>query len=142
MNRTLILFTILAATSLGACQKRAGVSDDATSRGRYAGAGVYSAGTMWQRLVRAEQPKEADAARLKDDEQVIIVVDTQTGELRQCGNLTGYCISMNPWTAPVGPGQKAPVPVSPHALGLDIQIAPAETPTAEPATPQPSAPAP
>jgi len=54
--------------------------------GRYLGAAVYSPGRMWTQIARAGAPADAAAATLKDDEQVIVVVDSATGELRQCGN--------------------------------------------------------
>ncbi len=45
----------------------------------------------------AALPKVAGKAGLADDEQVIVVVDSDTGEIRQCGALSGYCVGMRPW---------------------------------------------
>jgi hypothetical protein len=42
-------------------------------------------------------------------------VDSQTGEIRQCGNLSGHCIRMNPWEA----RQSPPARVVEHQADLD-----------------------
>ncbi len=58
----------------------------------------YSAGRglaadqLWIRAL----PKVAGKAGLADDEQVIVVVDSDTGEIRQCGALSGYCVGLRP----------------------------------------------
>jgi hypothetical protein len=61
-----------------------------------------------------EAPKSAVASRLKDDQQVIVVVDTRTGELRQCGNMSGVCVGMNPWSKPLAQAQSTPLSVLKH----------------------------
>ena len=72
------------------------------------GIGIYPAGRDVAAAGRAPTAA-ADACRARrcdDDEQVIVVVDSQTGEIRQCGNLSGHCIGMNPWASrarPAGP---------------------------------------
>jgi hypothetical protein len=96
----------------------------ATHHGRYLGIGVYSAGRMWSRMVAANRtPADRTAATTADDEQVIVVVDSHTGEVRQCGNLTGYCIGLNPWGGALGPAQAAPIRVNAHAADLDREEA-------------------
>ena len=87
--------------------------------GRYAGIGLYGAGDMWQRLVAASRPQDAATATLRDDEIVIVVVDSRTGEVRQCGNVSGYCIGSNPWTAPLGREQALPVNLTEHRAAVD-----------------------
>ncbi len=87
--------------------------------GRYAGIGLYSPGDMWQRLAVAERPGDNTAANLRDDEVVIVVVDSRTGEVRQCGNLSGYCIGSNPWVAPLGREQALPVNLTEHRAAVD-----------------------
>lgn len=83
--------------------------------GRYVGIGIYNSGEMWQRIVAASRSEDRGAATLRDDEQVIVVVDSRTGEVRQCGNLSGHCIRMNPWS-----GQQAvPVSLTEHAADID-----------------------
>jgi hypothetical protein len=101
---------------VSACQKAEDIGSSTGSgpRGRYAGVGVYEAGRMWPQLVRAGAPQDAAGATLKDDEKIIVVIDARTGELRQCGNLSGYCVGMNPWSRPLGTGQAAPAPVAKH----------------------------
>jgi hypothetical protein len=79
---------------------------------RYTGVGVYNVGPGWSRLVVAHPPKDPAAARISDDEHVIVVVDGKTGELRQCGDLSGYCIGMKPWATALPPGQVAPAPLT------------------------------
>ncbi len=113
-----IRFALSATAALAAC----GVNDEqetASHHGRYLGIGVYPAGSMWSRMVQANRPADPAAATTADDEQVIVVVDSQSGEVRQCGNLTGYCIGLNPWRASLGQGQAAPIPVTEHAADLD-----------------------
>lgn len=102
-----------AATCLAGCQREA--SPGSTHHGRYVGVGIYSPGDMWSKMAVAGSPKEAAAARTSDDEQVIVVIDSDTGEVRQCGNLTGYCVGMNPWAKPLTTSQAAPVALTEHA---------------------------
>ena len=96
MPRRLIAALILTALALGGCGRPVDTGPGAF-HGRYQGVGTYPAGSMWSHIKVAPSPADPTAARVTDDEQVIVVVDSRTGELRQCGNLSGYCISMNPW---------------------------------------------
>src|SRR5271156_1596588 len=91
----LALFT---AVTLTGC-KRADWSplSDASPHGRYLGVGIYSPGKQWTRLVGNQTPKSDAVARPIDDQVIVVVADSETGELRACGDLTGYCIGMNPW---------------------------------------------
>ena len=88
---------------------------EASRHDRYVGIGTYPVGQMWSQVVVANPPKDTAASRASDDEQIIVVVDTATGEIRQCGNYSGYCVSMNPWARPLTPSQTAPVPLIKHA---------------------------
>ena len=117
----------LAAVLLGACQKKAeapatGLFGGNGPRGRYVAVGLYSPGQMWAHLkpapAPAEPPADPDAATLADDEQIIVVMDSATGELRQCGNLSSHCIGFNPWAKPLGATQSAPVQLLKHAQQL------------------------
>lgn len=101
--------------ALWGCGSAVEQSSASNPRGRYLGVGTYPAGRMWQRMVTTGRPNDTTAAQLGDDEQIIVVVDSNTGEIRQCGNLTGHCIRMNPW----GSGQPMPVNLSEHAADLD-----------------------
>jgi hypothetical protein len=106
---------LIATACLAACDRAAPQPGPGGYHGgRYLGIGTYPAGRMWSHMVASSPAAATDAARLGDDEQVIVTVDSHTGEVRQCGNLTGYCIGMNPWTGGLGAGQVAPIPVSEH----------------------------
>jgi hypothetical protein len=87
--------------------------------GRYFGIGIYSTDQLWSRMVGVTKNADAAKATLDDDSQIIVVVDSRTGEIRQCGNNSGYCVGMNPWTNKLGPQQGAPIGLSEHAA--DIQ---------------------
>ena len=69
-------------------------------------------------MAATNRARDAAAANLGDDDHVIVVVDSRTGEIRQCGNYSGHCIGMNPWAGPLGQGQAAPVPLTKHAADL------------------------
>jgi hypothetical protein len=106
---------------MAGCSKPSGMlaGGAPSHQGRFEGVGIYSPGRMWEQLVRAGSPTDAVASTLKDDEQVIVVIDSRTGEVRQCGNLSGYCVSMNPWTKPLAASQQAPLPLLKHSEQLD-----------------------
>jgi len=131
-----------AALAVGGCQKRSegapiGVNGP---RGRYVGVGIYAPGQVWRQLVRPtpSTPDATAAARLDDDEQVIVVLDSATGEMRQCGNLSGHCIGFNPWAAPLPAGQGVPARLLKHAQDLRNET----TITIEPAPARKTTPAP
>jgi hypothetical protein len=58
--------------------------------------------------------KGRPTARQIDDQAIIVVEDSRTGEVRACGDLTGYCVGMNPWTLPLSAARHAPVAMSEH----------------------------
>lgn len=64
-------------------------------------------------MATANPSAAPEVARLSDDEHVVVVVDSLTGEIRQCGDLSGYCVGMNPWAKPLGALQTAPVRLAP-----------------------------
>jgi hypothetical protein len=74
---------------------------------------------LWQHLAAPHRGADPHAAALEDDTQVIVVVDSNSGEIRQCGNMTGHCIGMNPWAAALGTGQAAPAALDAHQADLD-----------------------
>jgi hypothetical protein len=114
-----VLGAIAATLCLSGCNKpRDAVEGGGDSHGRYAGVGIYPAGRIWAQMVAPKAAKDS-LANLHDDEQVIVVVDSRTGEVRQCGNMTGYCIGMNPWAGPLPAPQGAPVQVLKHGAELD-----------------------
>ena len=122
MRARTIIVILAAMAGLIGCVKH---SDDASSpaHGRYLGVGVYAPGALWQKMVVDGAPKQAASAKLLDDEQVIVVVDSQTGEVRQCGNLSGYCTGLNPWSKSLAAAQSAPVALTIHADQLEAQDA-------------------
>jgi hypothetical protein len=98
----------IAASGLSACQKSEveGVND---RHGHYAGVGIYIPSAAWSRMVQDQPQASTSTAKLADDEAIIVVTDSQTGEIRACGDLSGYCIGMNPWRAGLAKSQTAPV---------------------------------
>ena len=119
MRISLLTATLAGTLALAGCQKaeehaRAGMTG---GKGRYVGVGMYPATSLWAQLV-APAPIGAGAATLDDDEQVIVVMDSATGEMRQCGNLSGHCVGFNPWAAPLPAGQGVPAALQKHAREL------------------------
>jgi hypothetical protein len=112
-----VLLAFVAAAALGGCKQAAWrwQSDSAEAhRGRFAGVGVYAPGSGWA-LQAAEPSKPTATARLEDDEAVIVTIDDQTGEVRACGDLSGYCVGTNPWAAPPA---RNPVRLTEHVSDL------------------------
>jgi len=110
---------IALLVGLAGCSKFDAAGTDAGDGGRYGGIGTYAADGLWKHLKGAPEPKDADAARLKDDSQIIVVVDRQTGEVRQCGNNSGYCVAMNPWK---GAAPAQPAKLNAHADEIDKAV--------------------
>jgi hypothetical protein len=103
--------------------------DASGGHGRYVGVGIYGPGKQWTRMAAVQESKEAAAARPIDDQAIIVVSDTQTGELRACGDLTGYCIGFNPWKERLGPGQQTPIALTGHVKpddpNMTVEVGPA-----------------
>jgi len=111
---------LLAGVGLTGCEKLVPAGDGSMRHGeRYFGIGIYSPGALWEQLVRKDRPKDGtkdpQAALLADDSEIIVSVDSRTGEVRQCGNYSGYCISSNPWSGEVG---TLPVALAKHASDI------------------------
>jgi hypothetical protein len=119
MNIELRLACCLAVAALGlaACKpiKAAEDSLGGHARGRYQGIGIYTPQEAWTKLAATQQAKDTSAARPIDDQAIIVVVDSVTGEVRACGDLTGYCIGMNPWKSALVAAQVAPINLTEHA---------------------------
>jgi hypothetical protein len=109
--RKIVILVGMAAVCLAGCD-RIRLSERA-AHGRYVGVGIYSPSAQWTKMAEAETASP-DEARLADDEVVIVVADSQTGEVRACGDLSGYCIGMNPWRAPLPNARHSPVDLSAH----------------------------
>src|SRR5579872_3886441 len=106
---------VVAALLLGGCQKRGATLASSGHHGRYVGVGIYTPATPWTKLAAASGSASPAAARLADDQAIIVVVDSDTGEVRACGDLSGYCVGMNPWRAGLARAQTAPVDLTQHA---------------------------
>lgn len=123
MGRSMV-WVAMAALYMSGCSKPADNSaSGAVTHGRFVGVGIYPAGRMWSQVVTSQAMKQAGASKLNDDEQIIVVVDSTTGELRQCGNLSGYCVGMNPWRGTLPASQNAPLPLAKHAAQLAQEAA-------------------
>jgi len=106
---------------LSGCSREGAMSGPGPkSQGRYAGIGTFDAGRLWAQMAEAASPSDATTAKLEDDEHVIVVVDSHTGEVRQCGDHSGFCVTMNPWAAQ-GARTAAPVKLKKHAADLDAE---------------------
>ena len=121
MKALVVAVGIVALAFAGCAKKEEAPASEANSfsfklgqKGRFLGVGLYVPGPGWAQLkppsptsdAPASNPKLADLA---DDEMVIVVSDTSTGELRQCGNLSGHCVTLNPWTKPAAGSVPAPL---------------------------------
>ncbi len=124
MLRVATLAAVLALSAgLAACNEKpadsAALADGPFSSpqkpGRYLGVGIYTPGQAWGQLVQAQQAPQAGDARLRDDQAIIVVMDSRTGEVRSCGDLTGYCIGMNPWGSPLVESRRTPVTIGAKA---------------------------
>jgi hypothetical protein len=111
---------ILAACLTGCNQTRAQNSAEAAEHhgSRYLGIGIYPVTDLWEHIIGASRPSDPAAATLEDDTELIVVVDGNSGEIRQCGNMSGHCISMNPWTRPPDQVQVAPAKLDAHEVDL------------------------
>jgi hypothetical protein len=119
MRAGTVIGCVLLAAAIAGCDRQADI--DAPGHhagGRYQGIGIYPADALWSRLSAGDANKDQTRALRADDGQIIVVVDSRTGEIRQCGNLSGYCVTMNPWSGPLGGDRSAPLSLSKHAADL------------------------
>ena len=123
----------LALLTLAGCTKKAeetmAPGGAPQGRGRFVGVGIYAPSRLWEQLAAEPAadgarpaPTDPAAATLKNDSEIIVVLDSSTGQLRQCGNLSGVCISMRPW-AKAGP---APARLLKHEADLQREAEAAE----------------
>ena len=112
-----LLAAALIAASLSGCRGGAVWPSSGEGRGRYVGVGIYAPTAQWRQLVGSQQPSSPAAAQRGDDQVILVTADSTTGELRACGDLSGYCVGFNPWKAPLGALQTSPVSVAAHGLG-------------------------
>ena len=70
----------ITACLLSACnQEPAASSAGPRSAGRYAGIGTFDAGRLWHQMKGPPNSRDSAAAKLADDEHVIVVLDSHTG---------------------------------------------------------------
>ncbi|HEY2709820.1 MAG TPA: hypothetical protein VGI95_17355 [Caulobacteraceae bacterium] len=117
MKWSIVLLALAGVAALAGCKKPdwSSPSGEGAQHGRYAGVGIYQAGQSWAKLTQQPSPT-AGSAHLSDDQAIIVVVDSQTGETRACGDLSGYCVGMNPWHADLAKPQLAPVEFTSHGV--------------------------
>ncbi len=100
----------LAVAGLAGCSKPAPTQASAAPpHGRYLGVGIYRPELAWTKVAPAHASTNPAAASPIDDQAVIVVTDSTTGEVRACGDLSGQCVGFNPWAAPLASGHTAPV---------------------------------
>lgn len=116
--RTAPVWTAILMLAAAGCNRAEPSSSQ--EGGRYAGIGTYPSDAVWRHMQGAPQGNAAQAA-LSDDSQIIVVVDRRTGEVRQCGNHSGFCVAMNPWQ---GLAPRLPAKVGAHADQLDAEAPP------------------
>ena len=107
---------LLASLTLSACGPKVveGGAGAPSAHGRYNGVGIYGPGKQWTKMMAAQQAADPQLARPIDDQVIIVLEDSLTGEVRACGDLTGYCIGMNPWKTALTSGQISPVRMTAH----------------------------
>lgn len=123
MRANLVMLLLTGSILAGCSQNDEAVNEiEAMSKspGRYAGIGAFDAGRMWEQTAGAPASKDSKAATLADDEHIIVVLDSHTGEVRQCGDHSGICVAMNPWSGNGAP-IVAPTPLTKHAADLDAE---------------------
>ena len=108
---------LLGVCVLASCDQGAASPAGTRSPGRYAGIGTFDAGRLWQEMKGAPTQDDQAAAKLADDEHVIVVLDSHSGEVRECGDHSGFCIAMNPWTSDASK-TVAPVKLTKHAADV------------------------
>lgn len=116
--RATIVVTLAFGILLSSCnQSPVPTSGGPRNQGRFAGIGVFDAGRLWAEMTASTSKADAALARIEDDEHVIVVLDSHTGEVRQCGDHSGYCVAMNPWSGK-GAQNILPVKLTKHASDL------------------------
>ncbi len=114
MHRNVSAALVIAALGLCGCSQSVQSPDQTSGHGKYSGVGIYGPSRQWTKLIANQPVKDPQASRAVDDQVIIVVQNSATGEVRACGDLTGYCIGMNPWKAPLLASQIARVKLTEH----------------------------
>ena len=77
--------------------------------GRYSAVGIYQPGESWSKMIVDQRTPGDTSPQPLDDQAIIVLADSQSGEVRACGDMTGYCVGMNPWKAALTGAQIAPI---------------------------------
>jgi hypothetical protein len=132
MRGYVVAAMVVLVLGSSACRRKADADADSSAArepdpaGRagptgYVGVGIYTPSLAWQRLVEASAQPNAALARKVDDQVVIVVQNSRNGDIRACGDMTGYCVGMNPWARP--PSQLTPVSLTDHQPTEEEQAA-------------------
>ncbi len=100
-----------AVAILGGCNAPPPNASEAI-HGRYTGIGTYSPGALWSKIGSPRSAENPQMATTADDEHIIVVVDSQSGEVRECGDYSGICVSLQPWMKAVTKTQTSPVVIT------------------------------
>jgi len=111
----------IAIALAGCSQANWSPSSAGGGHGRYVGVGLYSPSKQWTRMVMAGQLADAASAKPIDDQVIIVVTDSVTGELRA-------------WKNSLSATQVAPIKMTSH-VEADAESPPVvgSAPPAEPA---------
>lgn len=117
MKRHALLLLVIISTVAG-CRKveTSAYTSSNRSEGRYHGVGIAVPGDQLRKIADAPEPTFDKAATLRDDDYVIFVTDTKTGEVRECGNRSGFCVKIQPWTKSA---PEAPLALTEHSKESD-----------------------
>lgn len=118
MRSAMIGIAVLSSFLSGCGQPPAASPAGNRNPGRYAGIGTFDAGLLWSQMAVTNASADPAAASIADDEHVIVVVDSHSGEVRQCGDHSGYCVTMNPWNRSASAVPSSPVKLLKHAADL------------------------
>ena len=80
-----------------------------SKHGRYSAVGIYQPGESWSKMIIDQRVQGDPAPPPLDDQAIIVLADSQSGEVRACGDMSGYCVGMNPWKTALTGAQIAPI---------------------------------
>lgn len=119
MHRSIMPSLLLVGSlPVAACHPQLAASDvNSDAHGRYQGIGIAQPGARWSKIKDAPKSPSDAAATLRDDDYVVFVTDSRTGEVRECGDRSGFCTSILPWGHDV---PRPPIALTEHASDDDV----------------------